>query len=56
MTSSTASQIGLITGELDKLSPRFDVSADSIEVLKSPAEFYQTLKVRSGQGIDSIQR
>ncbi|SMY27174.1 unnamed protein product [Zymoseptoria tritici ST99CH_1A5] len=45
-TPSAASQIGLITGELDKLSPRFDVSADSIEILKSPAEFYQTLKTK----------
>lgn len=42
--SSTASQIGLITSELDKLSPRFDVSAESIEILRSPAEFYETLK------------
>ncbi|CZT21626.1 probable phosphatidylglycerophosphate synthase PEL1 [Ramularia collo-cygni] len=43
-TSSSVSQFGLITSELDKLSPRFDVSADSIEILRSPAEFYETLK------------
>ncbi|KAK6391983.1 hypothetical protein LTR65_004107 [Meristemomyces frigidus] len=32
--------------ELDKLSPRFDVSADSIEIIRSPTEFYETLKAK----------
>nr|OQO21144.1 hypothetical protein B0A51_09423 [Rachicladosporium sp. CCFEE 5018] len=36
--------IATITNELDKLAPRFDVSADAIEILKGPAEFYATLK------------
>jgi len=34
-----------ITNELDKLSPRFDISADSIEILRDPAQFYSILKV-----------
>ena len=42
---ASASQLAAFTSELDKLSPRFDVSADSIEILKSPTEFYETLKV-----------
>lgn len=44
---TSASQLAAFTSELDKLSPRFDVPADSIEILKSPTEFYETLKVRS---------
>ena len=45
-SSSMASPLASVTSELDKLSPRFDVPAGSIEVLKSPSEFYETLKVR----------
>ena len=45
-SQSSASQLAVFTGELDKLSPRFDISADSIQILKSPAEFYETLKVQ----------
>ncbi|KAI5365474.1 putative phospholipase D/Transphosphatidylase, CDP-alcohol phosphatidyltransferase class-II family [Septoria linicola] len=43
---SSASQLAVFTGELDKISPRFDISADAIEVLKSPTEFYETLKAK----------
>ncbi|CAK1366191.1 CDP-diacylglycerol--glycerol-3-phosphate 3-phosphatidyltransferase [Cercospora beticola] len=45
-SQSSASQLAVFTGELDKLSPRFDISADSIQILKSPAEFYETLKTK----------
>lgn len=44
-THSSASQLAMITSELDKLSPRFNVPADSIEILRTPFEFYETLKV-----------
>lgn len=43
---SPAAALASITGELDKLSPRFDVSADSIEIIRSPSEFYETLKAK----------
>lgn len=43
---SAASPLGSITSELDKLSPRFDVPAGSIEILRGPPEFYEALKVR----------
>jgi len=43
---SSAAPIASITNELDKLSPRFDVPAESIEILRTPAEFYATLKAR----------
>ena len=41
---SSAAPIASITNELDKISPRFDVPAESIEILRTPAEFYATLK------------
>ena len=42
--SSPAAPIASITSELDRLSPRFDVPAESIEILRTPAEFYGALK------------
>jgi hypothetical protein len=46
-SQSTASQLAVITNELDKLTPRFEVSAESIEILRSPSEFYTALKVNA---------
>jgi hypothetical protein len=43
---SSASPLAAITSELDRLSPRFDVSADSIEIIRGPVEFFEVLKVR----------
>lgn len=39
--------LGSVTSELDKLSPRFEVEPSQIQILKSPSDFYETLKVRS---------
>lgn len=44
-TSPTASMLGTLTGELDKLAPRFEVHASQIRILQAPGEFYETLKV-----------
>lgn len=44
---SSFSMLGSIISELDKLSPRFEVEPSQIRILKSPSEFYETLKVRS---------
>lgn len=44
-SASTAAPLASITNELDKLSPRFDISANSIEILRDPAQFYDVLKV-----------
>jgi CDP-diacylglycerol--glycerol-3-phosphate 3-phosphatidyltransferase len=44
---SPTSQLAVITNELDKLTPRFDVSAESIEILRNPSEFYTALKVKT---------
>lgn len=37
--------LGTLTGELDKLAPRFEVNASQIRILRAPGEFYETLKV-----------
>lgn len=44
--ASTASPLGGITVELDRIAPRFEIPASKITILDSPASFYTTLKVR----------
>ncbi|KAF2446551.1 hypothetical protein P171DRAFT_430683 [Karstenula rhodostoma CBS 690.94] len=48
MSSSTpqsqASMLATITTDLDKIAPRFEVQPEQIEILKTPSEFYDTLK------------
>ncbi|KAL4768291.1 hypothetical protein BDW60DRAFT_225883 [Aspergillus nidulans var. acristatus] len=41
---SSASPLGSITTELDRISPCFEISASRISILDSPASFYTTLK------------
>lgn len=38
-------QLALLTAELDRLAPRFEVDAQAVRVLRTPADFYETLKV-----------
>ncbi|KAK8247704.1 hypothetical protein HDK77DRAFT_481187 [Phyllosticta capitalensis] len=45
-TQSGASLLGSLTSELDKISPRFEVQPDQIEILKTPSEFYENLKTK----------
>lgn len=51
---STAGQaapmLATFTEELDKIAPRFDIRGDQVKVLRTPSEFYETLKVC---GLDS---
>jgi hypothetical protein len=47
MPQSGTSLLGTITTELDKISPRFEVQPTQIQILQSPAEFYEALKVSS---------
>ncbi|KAM3080992.1 CDP-diacylglycerol--glycerol-3-phosphate 3-phosphatidyltransferase [Clarireedia jacksonii] len=44
--SSPASMLGAFTTECDKIAPRFEVEASQIQILRTPSEFYDTLKVR----------
>ncbi|KAI4213748.1 MAG: hypothetical protein LQ351_003714 [Letrouitia transgressa] len=54
MSSMTHSNVespllGALTTELDKLAPRIDIRADQIDVLESPAQFYECLKQKIGK-------
>ena len=40
-----ASMLGAFTNELDKIAPKFKIHGSQIQILRSPAEFYDTLKV-----------
>lgn len=42
---SHASMLAPITADLDKIAPRFEIQPEQIEILRTPSEFYETLKV-----------
>ena len=44
--SSPASMLGAFTNELDRIAPKFEIHGSQIQILRSPTEFYETLKVR----------
>jgi len=44
--TSPASMLGAFTNELDRVAPKFQIQGSQIHILRSPAEFYETLKVR----------
>lgn len=48
-SSSSGSSAGVIApfvNELDRMAPSFDLRGDQISIIKTPADFYETLKVR----------
>lgn len=36
-----------LVSELDRMAPSFDVRGEDIRILQKPADFYETLKVRT---------
>lgn len=44
--SGSAGLLAPFVSELDRMAPSFDVRGDQIRILKTPTEFYETLKVR----------
>ena len=46
-SSSTATMLGAFTNELDRIAPKFEIQGSQIQILRTPSEFYETLKVRS---------
>ena len=50
-----ASMLGAFTSELDRIAPKFEIQGSQIQILRTPSEFYETLKVCSvmkfGEGI-----
>jgi len=45
-SSSTASMLGAFTNELDRIAPKFEIQGSQIHILRTPSDFYETLKVR----------
>ncbi|KAH7321718.1 CDP-diacylglycerol-glycerol-3-phosphate 3-phosphatidyltransferase-like protein [Rhexocercosporidium sp. MPI-PUGE-AT-0058] len=43
-STSPASMLGAFTNELDRIAPKFQIQGSQIHILRSPAEFYETLK------------
>ncbi|KAA8625712.1 CDP-diacylglycerol-glycerol-3-phosphate 3-phosphatidyltransferase [Pyrenophora tritici-repentis] len=41
---SQASMLATITSDLDRIAPRFEMRPEQIEIIQTPAEFYETLK------------
>ncbi|XP_014553894.1 hypothetical protein COCVIDRAFT_106381 [Bipolaris victoriae FI3] len=41
---SQAAMLATITSDLDKIAPRFEMQPEQIQIIQTPAEFYQTLK------------
>lgn len=37
--------LGAFTSELDKIAPKFEIQGSQIQILRTPSEFYETLKV-----------
>ena len=51
-TSSQVPMLGAFTNELDRIAPKFEIHGSQIQILRSPSEFYETLKV--GEMIDLL--
>ncbi|KAH6684483.1 CDP-diacylglycerol-glycerol-3-phosphate 3-phosphatidyltransferas-like protein [Halenospora varia] len=52
--SSTASMLGAFTNELDRIAPKFEVHGSQIHVLRTPSDFYETLKAKILAAEDQI--
>ncbi|TAQ90399.1 hypothetical protein B7494_g1222 [Chlorociboria aeruginascens] len=46
---NSASILGAFTTELDRITPKFEIPGSKIQVLRSPAEFYEELKISTLQ-------
>lgn len=45
-TSPSTSLLAALTTELDKLAPRFEIDPKAITVIRTPTEFYETIKAK----------
>lgn len=44
-STSSAGMLAPFTNELDRLAPSFKINGSQIQIIKSPTDFYETLKV-----------
>lgn len=47
-SASGAGALAPFISELDRMAPSFDIRGEDIQILKTPTEFYETLKVGGG--------
>lgn len=52
--SSSAAVLAPFIGELDRIAPSFQINGSQIRVLKTPSEFYETLKDKIRHAEDRI--
>lgn len=45
-STSSSGMLAPITNELDKIAPSFNISGSQIQIIKTPNDFYETLKAR----------
>jgi len=43
---SQASILGAFTSELDRIAPKFEIQGSQIQILRTPSEFFETLKAK----------
>ena len=43
--------LGAFTSELDRIAPKFEIEGSQIQILRTPSEFYETLKVGSTRNL-----
>lgn len=48
-TASSFSALSSLAAELDKIAPRFEIDAEKIHIIRTPSDFYSTLKVRTAR-------
>lgn len=46
-STSSAGMLAPFTNELDRLAPSFKINGSQIQIIRSPTDFYETLKARS---------
>ncbi|GKT84757.1 CDP-diacylglycerol-glycerol-3-phosphate 3-phosphatidyltransferase [Colletotrichum tofieldiae] len=44
-SGSTAGMLAPFANELDKIAPSFSINGSQIQIIRTPADFYETLKV-----------
>ncbi len=47
--------LGAFTSELDRIAPKFEIQGSQIQILRTPTEFYETLKVGSIMELEPLK-
>jgi CDP-diacylglycerol--glycerol-3-phosphate 3-phosphatidyltransferase len=46
-STSSVGMLAPFTNEFDRLAPSFKINGSQIQIIQSPTDFYETLKVRA---------